>query len=182
MNQMDGYDENDSEKVEKCCIKAFQLFMAFLYLDNSDNQKYGSLLSGLQTQQSLGNNQYPKTITEAKNVLSNHRFDSVGRTRQPGSKKETDQEADKEEKLEISFVQMEGKCYCCAKGGHKLPQCRHKKKPKEEWAINVAKAKEEKAQSHAQTTAEAKTDVSVSKPNVASSNNVTTGWTGVHIH
>jgi hypothetical protein len=31
---------------------------------------------------------------------------------------------------------MEGKCYCCGKTGHKLPQCHHKDKPKSEWAIN----------------------------------------------
>jgi len=37
---------------------------------------------------------------------------------------------------------MEGKCYCCRKGGHKSPQCHHKIRPKEEWAINKAKSAE----------------------------------------
>jgi len=33
---------------------------------------------------------------------------------------------------------MEGKCYCCRKGG----QCRYKSSPKEEWAINNSKTEE----------------------------------------
>ena len=41
-----------------------------------------------------------------------------------------------------SFAQMEGKCYCCRKGCHKSPQCHHKNRPKEEWAINKAKSEE----------------------------------------
>jgi hypothetical protein len=32
-------------------------------------------MAGLNTQQALGNDQYPKSITEANTVLSNHRFD-----------------------------------------------------------------------------------------------------------
>ena len=49
-----------------------------------------------------------------------------------------------DESLTLSFAQLEGKCYCCGKAGHKSPDCRHKEKiPRDEWAIN-------KAQSHAQ--------------------------------
>jgi hypothetical protein len=54
---------------------SFNQFQAYMYLKNSDKTKYGSLLKGLETQQSLKNSQYPKTLVEATNVLSNHRFD-----------------------------------------------------------------------------------------------------------
>jgi hypothetical protein len=38
---------------------------------------------------------------------------------------------------------LEGKCYCCGKGGRWSPECRLKEKiPKEDWAINKAKAQE----------------------------------------
>jgi len=43
-----------------------------------------------------------------------------------------------ENATKLTFAQMEGKCYCCEKGG----QCRYKSRPKEEWAINNAKAEE----------------------------------------
>ena len=37
--------------------------------------KYGSLLTKLATQYSLGNNQYPRTFDAALDVLSNHKLD-----------------------------------------------------------------------------------------------------------
>ncbi|KAI2502242.1 hypothetical protein MHU86_12214 [Fragilaria crotonensis] len=51
---MDGYEDADSEKRSKMCEQAFNQFLAFLYLDNADKAKYGSILTGLNTQQSLG--------------------------------------------------------------------------------------------------------------------------------
>ena len=37
----------------------------------------------------------------------------------------------------LSLAQLEGKCYCCGKQGHKSPDCYQQDKiPREEWAIN----------------------------------------------
>ena len=37
----------------------------------------------------------------------------------------------------LSFAQLEGKCYCCGKPGHKSPECdKNDRIPKDEWAIN----------------------------------------------
>ena len=97
-------------------------------------------MAGLITQQSLKNNQYPKNITEANNVLSNHKFDQVKPQRNHTNVKKNPQETpkkDKEsEKINLSFAQLEGKCYCCRKTGNLSPQCCFKDKPKEEWFIN----------------------------------------------
>jgi hypothetical protein len=105
--------------------QAFKQLLAFNYLENADQSKYRSILSGLNTQQSLGNDQYPKSIGEANNVLSNHRFDTIkqglrffNKNSTKNSKKEPEQE-----KINLSFAQLEGKCYCCGKTGHKSPQC-----------------------------------------------------------
>jgi hypothetical protein len=124
---------------------AFEQFMAYLYLENSDQLKYGSLVNGLSSQFSLGQALYPKTIMDANNALSTHRFfpayaESKKKKISEGANRDQDKQQldsqDREINPKLSFAQLEGKCYCCGKGGHKSPQCRHKNKPKNEWAIN----------------------------------------------
>jgi len=78
-------------------------------------------------EKSLGSDQYPKTIAETNNILINHQFDVVTNKMYV---KQTYQESTKDnegnEPPKLTFAQMEGKCYCCGKGGHKSPQCHHK--------------------------------------------------------
>ena len=90
----------------------------------------------------------------------------------------------KEEDVNLSFAQLEGKCYCCGKAGHKLPSCRDKNKPREEWAINQAQ------QSHAQAPASDASTVTSATSNPTSSrssrqqgesNDNQVGWAGAHI-
>jgi hypothetical protein len=107
--------------------------MGYMYMENADKVKHGTLLSGLQTHISLGNNQYPKTLLESNNVLSNFKADNLVRQIFNNSKKETN---GYDEVLQVSLAQLDAKCYCCGKSGHKLPACKYKDKPKSEWAIN----------------------------------------------
>jgi hypothetical protein len=189
---MPSYNEADEEKLEKLQEQAYNQFLAYLYLDNADKSKYGSILTGLNTQQSLGNNQYPKTITESNNVLSNHRFDVTPKGGNKGKgqneKGREGKDKDKEdEEVNLSFAQLEGRCYCCGKAGHKSPSYREKNKPKDEWAINKAQ------QSHAQAaSAEASAVGSVSVPTVPTGQATTpprsdssggshSRWAGAHV-
>ena len=69
-------------------------------------------------QKSLGNDQYPRTITE---VLSNNDFDNKNakttKTKSP-TKQTTRQWKSKNDELpKLSFTQLEGKCYCCGRQG-----------------------------------------------------------------
>jgi hypothetical protein len=107
---MDGFNEDDEKIKANYISSAFNQLLAFTYLDNSDKSKYGTLMSGLQTQQSLKNGQYPKTITEATNVLSNHRHDNTG-TKKNNDRQHNDKEKEKvkEEAPEMSFANIEGK-------------------------------------------------------------------------
>ena len=76
MTNMKEFDKDDSDSVTKCGKQKHENFLAYVYLENADQSKYGSILSGLATQNSLRNEQYPKTHIEANNVLSNHEFDT----------------------------------------------------------------------------------------------------------
>jgi hypothetical protein len=100
----------------------------------------------------LNNNQYLATITDANNVLSNHHFDNnkSNKTKKTDKKLKSDNNVKKEEQeVPLLFAQLEEKCYCCRKPGHKLPQyCEKDSKPHEEWFIH-------KAESHMQASGNA---------------------------
>ena len=77
VSTMVGYsDGSDTTVVEELEREAWSIFLAYLYANNADKKKYGSLLSTMNTQYSLKNDQYPKDLTAANNVLSQHRFDN----------------------------------------------------------------------------------------------------------
>jgi hypothetical protein len=67
-----------SDAIERKALKdgAFEQWCAYQFLRNSDYNKYGSVMKSLVSQYSLGNDQYPRTLASAVDVLSNHRFDA----------------------------------------------------------------------------------------------------------
>ena len=118
---------------DECLKEAADQFVAYMYLDNVDKTKYKTLLANLHSQQSLGNDQYPKELVKATNVLSTHRIDQAPKAKYQGQKeaskdKPKDAKDQNDEVVEQSFAQMEGKCYCCGKPGHLSNKCRLKDK------------------------------------------------------
>jgi len=140
-------DTSSTTKQEKTTT-AWERYMAYLYMDRADQTKFGSLLSNLKSQYSLGHNQYPKTLAEARSILDQHRWDdgwnkrknNKDTSRLKDKDNETDNKANKNETIsELTFAQTEGVCYCCGKKGHLSSVCRQKDKPKTEWHINKTK-------------------------------------------
>ena len=130
VESMDGYNPTETKKFQEI---AFEQFLAFTYLENGDKSKYGSLLNNLKQQQSLKHDQYPKTVSDALNLLNNHKLDNIGKKYNEKTKENEEKIKIEEENNipELSFAQLEGRCYCCGKVGHKSPKCWDKNKSRE---------------------------------------------------
>ena len=131
----------DAGKQEKLKKESFDKWTTYLYLHNSNQKKYGTLMKTFQTQYSLGNNQYCGSITAAADVLTNHVWDA---TFKQDMKRKHQQRADAKEKIdkikeEQSHAQgkssnFKPKCFCCG-GEHLLSDCDRKDKiQKRDWA------------------------------------------------
>ena len=139
-------DESDATKKAAMKTEAFDRWMAFLLMKNSDQKKYGSLITGLTSQYSMGNNQYPKTITAATDILANHKHDNAAWKKKNNTNKKQNEKDNKQDENktneggnETSFAQNKIVCYCCGKEDHKSPDCPDKDKiPKDQWFINKA--------------------------------------------
>jgi hypothetical protein len=69
------WSDTDLDKQKACLDQSYQRLIALLYLQNSEQRKYGSVLNGLASQFALKQNQYPRTLTHAMSILSDHKFD-----------------------------------------------------------------------------------------------------------
>mgnify|MGYP002176679840 FL=1 len=147
-NTKDYQDESDAAIRKLMKDQAFGKWMAYLLIRSSDQGKYGSLMTGLVSQFSMENNQYPKTIRAATDILSNHKHDR--RESQKNKKDWSKSEKPDDETLstitsntsETSFAQGNNKsftCFCCGKKGHISPECPEKNsRKKDDWAIKKA--------------------------------------------
>ena len=113
-----------STKPNECKKEAFEQFLAYILLENSDRTKYGSMVTGLASQFALDNNQYPKTLVIATNVLSGHKWDATysetkkkqsenAKNQKQAAQNKKKENEDEEQAPELSFVQLEGVSYCC---------------------------------------------------------------------
>ena len=134
----DDYKQATSEAERKRLREEeFDKYMAYLLLKGSDQSKYNSLCRGLASQYALGNNQYPKDIQAATDILSSHRFDASYRDKaSKGKDWSTKDKSSSKDGAKTSFAQARGDvtCYVCGKKGHMSPQCYLKDTiPKEKW-------------------------------------------------
>jgi hypothetical protein len=143
-------DESSTTLKKEMKDGAFDRWMAYLLIRNSDQAKYGSLSTGLVSQFSMQNNQYPKTCTTAADILSNHRFDNRGNSSKKkwNNRPKKDEDENSSGKKPTKLMQQVSRkaarakdktFYCCGKAGHLSPECPDKNTiKKENWHINKA--------------------------------------------
>ena len=76
INTLSDYNEKNNEAIKKCMKTGFKEVMAYMFMKNTDQKKYSSILKGLHAQKNLKNSQYPKVLADAIQVLSKHPFDN----------------------------------------------------------------------------------------------------------
>jgi len=111
------FDSEDVEVATRCADEVYQRFLSYLFLEQSDQSKYGTLVAGLNTQHSLQNDQYPKTMSQTTQVMSNHKFDPQHYQKKKNDKERGKKKNEEDKKLPMSFAQMEGRCYACGAKG-----------------------------------------------------------------
>jgi hypothetical protein len=142
-NTREYQDEPDVDKQNKMYKAAYPRWTAYMLMKNSDQGKYGSLMTSLTTQFSMGTNQYLEDVLKAVNILTNHRFDKrEPKNNNQKNKNWNDNDTASTITTQSSFNQEEAKnaqCYCCGKKGHYAKKCPEKgKKPKDQWAVKKA--------------------------------------------
>ena len=111
----------------------FGAWMAHLFLYCADKSKYGSVLTDLRSQYSKETDQYPRTLSKAIDVLSNHQFDPKYYESQK-KKRENQQSSDTPKTTSFAQTKKDVICYCCGKKGHVSPKCNKRDEiPREKW-------------------------------------------------
>ena len=70
----DALDDAERERVKK---ESHTRWMTLLFMCNANQRKYGGLMSDLKQQYALNNDQYPKTLEKALDVLNNYKWDEA---------------------------------------------------------------------------------------------------------
>jgi uncharacterized protein (DUF1919 family) len=92
-------------------------------MKNSDQGKYGLLMTSLTTHFSMGTNQYPKDVMAVVDILTCHKFDKKEpkNNNNQRNKNQNDDNTALTVTTPSSFNQealKKATCYCCGKKGH----------------------------------------------------------------
>jgi hypothetical protein len=115
-------DETDTDKQDKMRKGSYAQWTAYMLMKNSKQGKYGSLMTSLTTQFSMGTNQYPKDVMAVVDILTNHRFDKKEpKNNNQRNKNRNDNNTASTITTQSSFNQevlKKATCYFCGKKGH----------------------------------------------------------------
>jgi hypothetical protein len=133
----------DSHEAQKKKFRAeeFEAYLAYTFMVTADKKKYGSWVVNAHNEFVNGRDIYPKTVSQALNILLSQIGDhqksessTSGKSEKQDSKKKPGEKKKKQDNdssaADFSLAQFEKACWCCGKPGHNSDNCHHKKKPK----------------------------------------------------
>ena len=126
----DYVQNQDTTAAASLKTKAFETYTTGIFMNGADKGRYGDLLDGLSNQYALGNDQYPRTLQGAIDVM--RRQKRAFKDEKKGDSK--DVKIKEEETNESSFAQSVKRCYCCGSTEHLANKCPVRSgKPRDEW-------------------------------------------------
>jgi hypothetical protein len=138
-NTREYQDAPNVDKQNEMYKAAYPRWTAYMLVKNSNQGKYGLLMTSLATQFSMGTNQYPEDVLKAVNILTDKREPKNNKEK---NKNWNDHDTASTITTQSSFNQEDAKsaqCYCCSKKGHYTNKCPEKgKRPKDQWAVKKA--------------------------------------------
>ena len=113
VNKHEDWDPNDSNTIIACHDAVYNRFLSYIFLEQADQLKYESLCTGLSTQHSLQNDQYPKAMSQATSDLSSHRFDQAyfnkkRKSRDQNKDNLSNEESGDKSDMPMSFTHIKG--------------------------------------------------------------------------
>jgi len=120
--------------------EVFEAFCAYLLLQNSYQGHYHSLFTKFETEFTLHNDEYPKTMAAMEEALTSYKKDKPPPSTTSKDTKTTKPSTDTETQA-TSFAQMKPGEYCwiCGKLDHKKTTCPDKNTPPHLWVKNLKK-------------------------------------------
>ena len=182
IKQLPGYDSKDDKNNTKLYSETWEQFAAYKLVKNANKEKFGNVIRHLRERKGIGKDEFPKTVISAINTLNTYKSTQLTRNannRTNTSNRRENQDDNKDEEdtkpLKFTFMNIEGRCYCCGQKDHKSPQCPKKNViKKENWAITKAK------QSHVLQVNNAESNAS-QKSTTSSVSSKSVGWANSHI-
>eukprot|EP00980_Cylindrotheca_fusiformis_P016550 scaffold4962_cov112-Cylindrotheca_fusiformis.AAC.4 len=163
-------DPNDTAvTVKKKNLKdeAFDAFTTGIFLKNSDRKRFGQLVNGFATQYALGNDQYPKTLIAAVDVMSKVKISRDRDRNRTENRNRNDGNGGNCGEHQASFAQRgqqgrERRCYCCGSPDHVVPQCPERQtRAREEWFDRQNRTGRQQQQHHQNNDVQDQDDVSI---------------------
>ena len=101
--------KDTSDTNEKKILKddAYDRRIRYIYLRNCDKKKYRSVNTSLIIQFSMGNDQYPRSVTAMTDVLSNHKYNNWFKTKLNPTPSDKTRDQEGPPTKEVSFTQKQ---------------------------------------------------------------------------